>query len=133
MRTTLGWVTWRASFSSRLNRLLELPQLDSGVPAFDANQLQRDCCAERFIPGLIDRGHPAGSEQPDDGVAAAEMMPRLQDVSPPGAENRRHVPGAARQPGQLPVEPGRRRRGFVRWCEGGGVERVADGASVQLR
>jgi hypothetical protein len=46
----------------------------------DANQLQRDRRAEGLIPGLINGRHAAGAEHADDGVAAAEMMARLEEV-----------------------------------------------------
>ena len=67
-----------------LEAILELPELRTRGGGVDANQLERDRRAERFVPGLVDRGHAAGAEQPDDGVAGAELLTGRQSRSAHG-------------------------------------------------
>ena len=68
-------------FQFTLEAILELSELRTRGGGVDANELERDRRAERFVPGLVDRGHAAGAEQPDDGVTGPELLTGRQDRS----------------------------------------------------
>ena len=97
-----------------LEAILELPELGARGGGVDANQLERDGGAERFVPGLVDRGHAAGPEQPDDGVAGPELLAGRQRRSA-AADPRQSVPRSrVRQAGKRGVQAWRGCRGLGR-------------------
>ena len=44
------------------------------VGVWRPDDLHGDCDLEHLVPGLIDRAHPAGAEQPDDVIPGAEIV-----------------------------------------------------------
>ena len=78
MRTTFLCVTWRASSSSRLKRRSSSGRHHRIGDGFGPDHLDRDRDLELLVPGLVDRAHAAGAEQPDDVVARAEVLADVQ-------------------------------------------------------
>ena len=93
MRTTFLWVTWRASSSSRLNRLSRSRAACRIRRHFGTDDLQRHGDAERVVPSLIDGAHAAHAEQPDDVIARAE---RRADAERSDTTDGRSPPDARR-------------------------------------
>ena len=72
MRQTLGWVTLRASWISRLNRSTARSSAAiSGRTVFSATRL-----VQLQVLGLVDLAHAAPRDEPQDDIAGANSIAR---------------------------------------------------------
>ena len=132
MRTTLRWVTWRASSSSRLNRR-SMSRAASGSPPISGRMTFSATETPVLVPRLVDHAHPAGAEDADDCDTASRTPGPSRAV--PGrragahslwrASSEAYLPGPRWSGHQRNPRRARRLAGDVRWMtQLGGALRV---------
>ena len=114
MRTTLLWVTSRASSSSRLKRRSTSRAVYGIARDLRPDHLERDRHPQLRVPRLIDDAHPAGAQHTDDVVAGAERFawneqPVLVSVPARSAACVVPVNAGGRRRGHRQNRPGRSR------------------------
>ena len=93
MRTTLRWVTFRASSSSRLKRRSSSSTSAWLLEHLGADDLQRDGDAELLVPRLVHGAHAADAQHPEDGYRLPNGSPTWSVAAAPRGAEAPGVPG----------------------------------------